>query len=68
MRILLFGEYSNLFNCIKDGLLELGHEVYLVSDGNGYRNYESDYRYDVKLPFRRAKHLVEIANIFYISI
>lgn len=64
MRILLFGEYSNLFNCIKDGLVALGHEVFLVSDGNGYKNYESDFRYDVKFPFKRAKHLIEISNIF----
>lgn len=64
MRILLFGEYSNLFNCIKEGLIALGHDVYLVSDGNGYRNYPSDYRYDIKLPYKRARHLLEIANIF----
>lgn len=64
MRILLFGEYSNLFNCIKDGLKALGHEVYLVSDGNSYRNYDSDFRYDIKFPIKRAKHLIEIANIF----
>lgn len=64
MRILLFGEYSNLFNCIKDGLVALGHEVFLVSDGNSYRNYDSDFRYDLKIPFKRAKHLVEIGNIF----
>lgn len=50
MRILLFGEFSGLFNCLKDGLKALGHEVFLVSDGNGYKNYPSDFRYDVKLP------------------
>lgn len=50
MRILLFGEYSGLFNCLKDGLVPLGHEVYLVSDGNGFKNYPSDLRYDVKVP------------------
>lgn len=50
MRILLFGEFSGLFNCLKDGLQAIGHEVYLVSDGNGYKNYPSDFRYDIKLP------------------
>ena len=50
MRILLFGEFSGLFNCLKDGLKTLGHEAFLVSDGNGYKNYPSDFRYDVKLP------------------
>lgn len=50
MKILLFGEFSGLFNCLKDGLEAVGHEVYLVSDGNGYKNYPSDFRYDIKLP------------------
>ena len=48
MRILLFGEFSGLFNCLKEGLVALGHEVYLVSDGNGFKNYPSDFRYDIK--------------------
>ena len=46
MKILLFGEFSGLFNCLQEGLRALGHEVTLVSDGNGYRNYPSDFRYD----------------------
>lgn len=46
MKILLFGEFSGLFNCLKDGLIELGNDVTLVSDGNGYKNYPSDFRYD----------------------
>lgn len=50
MRILLFGEFSGLFNCLKEGLVALGHEVYLVSDGNGFKNYPSDFRYDIKIP------------------
>lgn len=50
MRILLFGEFSGLFNCLKEGLEAIGHEVYLVSDGNGYKDYPSDFRYDIKLP------------------
>ncbi len=48
MKILLFGEFSGLFNCLQEGLRALGHEVTLVSDGNGYRNYPSDFRYDAK--------------------
>ena len=47
MKILLFGEFSGLFNCLQEGLRALGHEVTLVSDGNGYRNYPSDFRYDM---------------------
>lgn len=46
MKILLFGEYSGLANCMKDGFVALGHEVFLASDGNGYKNYPSDFRWD----------------------
>ena len=46
MKILLFGEYSGLANCLKDGFVALGHEVFLASDGNRYRDYPSDFRWD----------------------
>lgn len=46
MKILLFGEFSGLFTCLKRGLVELGHEVFFVSDGNGFKDYPSDFRYD----------------------
>jgi len=43
MRILLIGEYSRLHNSVKEGLLILGHEVTLVSDGDSFKQYPSDY-------------------------
>lgn len=43
MRILLIGEYSRLHNSLKEGLTSLGHEVLLVSTGDGFKNYPSDY-------------------------
>lgn len=46
MRILLFGEYSGLFNCLADGLRVLGHDVFLASGGDGYKDYPSDFRWD----------------------
>ena len=55
MKILLFGEYSGLFNCLKDGLIELGHEVFLASDGNGYKDYPSDFRWDAHTKGRLKK-------------
>lgn len=45
MRILLVGEYSRLHNSLKEGLLQLGHEVVLVSDGDGFKKYPSDLSY-----------------------
>ena len=46
MRILLIGEYSRLHNSLKEGLLELGHEVVLVSNSDGFKNFPSDYSID----------------------
>ena len=48
MRILLLGEYSRLHNSLKEGLLKLGHEVTLVSDGDDFKNYPSDLSFDAK--------------------
>lgn len=42
MRILLVGEFSRLHNSLKEGLVALGHEVILVSNGDGFKNYPSD--------------------------
>lgn len=42
MKILLFGEYSNLHATLATGLRELGHEVLVVSDGTRWRNYRRD--------------------------
>jgi len=42
MRILLIGEYSGFHNSLKTGLLELGHEVTLVGDGDGFKKFPVD--------------------------
>lgn len=43
MRILLVGEFSRLHNSLKEGLVALGHEVVLINNGDGFKNYPSDY-------------------------
>lgn len=43
MKILLLGEYSRLHNSLKEGLMALGHEVIIVSNGDGFKNYPADY-------------------------
>jgi glycosyltransferase involved in cell wall biosynthesis len=42
MRILLIGEYSRLHNSLKEGLIELGHEVVIVGNGDGFKKYPVD--------------------------
>lgn len=45
MRILLLGEYSHLHTSLKDGLQKLGHEVFLASSGDGFKNFPADFLY-----------------------
>lgn len=42
MKILLLGEYSHLHTTLKQGLVTLGHEVTLVGDGDGFKNFPVD--------------------------
>lgn len=43
MKILLVGEYSRLHNSLKEGLTALGHHVVIVSSGDSFKNYNTDY-------------------------
>ncbi|WP_291099427.1 MULTISPECIES: glycosyltransferase [unclassified Flavobacterium] len=43
MKILLVGEYSRLHNSLKEGLQELGHEVYILGHTDGFKNYPVDF-------------------------
>jgi hypothetical protein len=42
MKILLLGDFSSLHKNLKDGLLKNGHEVTLVSSGDGWKKIEND--------------------------
>lgn len=55
MRILLLGEYSNVHATLASGLRALGHEVTVVSDGDGWKNYPRDI--DVSRPKGRLAGL-----------
>ena len=45
MKILLIGEYSRLHNSLKEGLVVLGHEVILLSSGDHFKKFDSDYSF-----------------------
>jgi hypothetical protein len=53
MKILLFGEFSGFFNCLKDGLIALGHDVFMASGGDGLRDFPSDFRWDSHFSLQR---------------
>ena len=42
MKILLIGEYSNLHNSLKQSLLKKGHDVTLIADGDGFKQFDAD--------------------------
>lgn len=42
MRILLIGEYSNLHHSLCQALRRAGHDVLLISDGDGWKDYPRD--------------------------
>ena len=65
MKILLFGEYSGLMNCLKDGLLQLGHDVFLASNGDGFKNYPSDFRWDKTIKLGRFSQFAVAGNIWW---
>lgn len=48
MRILLVGEYSRLHNSLKEGLVTFQHDVVIVGDGDGFKNYPVDYSIEAK--------------------
>ena len=57
MRILLIGEYSRLHNSLKEGLLVLGHEVVLVSDGDGFKQFPADISFTATLSSNKIINL-----------
>ena len=49
MKILLVGEYSRLHNSLKEGLINLGHQVTIIGSGDDFKKYNVDYTIYPKL-------------------
>ncbi len=62
MRILLVNDYSGLHANLALGLRRLGHEVTVVSDGNGWRNYPRD----ISVVRRSPSHLDGLRYLFHL--
>lgn len=74
MRILLIGEFSRLHNSLKEGLIALGHEVVLVANGDGFKNYPADLSTKAKFCeskvgsfFRNAIYKVTSFDLIYLE-
>jgi glycosyltransferase involved in cell wall biosynthesis len=48
MKVLLVGEFSRLHNSLKEGLQELGHEVFIVGHQDGFKDYPIDFPMEKK--------------------
>ena len=54
-KILLLGEYSGLHRNLKEGLIELGHEVLVASDGDDQIRINSDIDLSLQSKFKITK-------------
>jgi len=64
MKILLLGEYSRLHNSLKEGLLALGNEVFIVGTGDDFKKYNVDFSIHPKI-FKDFWLLRKSKNLFF---
>ena len=64
MKVLLFGEYSGLFNNLKDGLVKIGHQVFLASSGDGSKNFPSDFKFKTNKKLGKFSFAYQMADIY----
>ena len=70
MKILLLGEYSAIHKNLREGLISLGHEVNLASNGDGWKNIprDIDINYNNKIiPYKIASRIypwIDVKNFF----
>ena len=65
MRILLIGEYSNVHHTLCEALRRAGHEVLLISDGDGWKDYprDIDLRRRMQGPVGSACYLAKLVSL-----
>jgi len=56
MRILLLGDYSGFFKNLKDGLIQIGHEVDLATTGDGFKDTAKS---DIYMPGKSQNRIVK---------
>ncbi len=84
MKVLLIGEYSNVYNTLAEGLRKLGHKVVVASNGDFWKDYPRDIdlrrsdgvigtisfaaRLAVSLPRMRGYDVVQIINPMFLEL
>lgn len=83
MKILLIGEYSGLHHNLALGLRQLGHEVTVASDGDGWKDYPRDINFLwnekvrkldivkkllIALPKMRGFDIVQLINPIFVDL
>lgn len=64
MRILLLGEFSGVLTELRKGLLESGHEVISINDGDGWKNYPADFKIS-SIPLKNISVLLKPFRYVY---
>ena len=66
MKILLVGEYSNVHWTLAQALKALGHDVMVISDGDGWKNYDRDFSLtrDRNSPLSGIKYYIKALRLF----
>ena len=62
MKILLIGEASFLHNTLKKGLVERGHRVTTMSDGNGWHDAPRDKLGGLRVVWQLLRHLPQLCG------
>lgn len=66
MKILLLGEYSGVHNSLSTELKRQGYNVLLISDGDGYKSFDSDVFIKYRHMDSNAKLLKKILDLYYL--
>lgn len=64
MKVLLVGEYSNVYNTLAQGLRKIGHQVRVASAGDGWKNYERDINLKAKSSKKQLLKIISKLNQF----
>lgn len=67
MKILLLGEFSGLHKNLKEGLVELGHDVTVAASGDGFKKIPSDISFESSMPGVIGKIIKAFLPLFYLS-